>query len=428
VKVRPAAALVGDVAVPGVKSVTHRALLLGAIADGETEIRNFGRAGDTESTVAAVRALGVGVEDVDVDTVVVHGVGLRGLRPPDAPIDCGNAGTLMRLLAGILAGQDGEFVLTGDESLTSRPMERIAEPLRAMGAEVDTEDGRPPLRVRGGKLRPIAYELPVASAQVKSCVLLAGLYAEDGPTSVVERGAQTRDHTERMLAAMGARVQSSPRQASVWPVEGLRPLQLELAGDFSSAAPFLVAAALLAGSELRVHGVNVNTTRTGFLDVLERMGARVTIFNRRSVAGEPAGDVEVRPAPLVAVTVEAGEVPRLIDELPLVALAGTHARGTSVVRGATELRTKESDRIATVVGGLRALGARISERPDGFEVTGVPRRLRGGRMSAHGDHRLAMLGAVAGLASVDGVDVEGAEAAAISFPGFFELLESVTRR
>jgi 3-phosphoshikimate 1-carboxyvinyltransferase len=427
VKVRPAAALVGDVAVPGVKSVTHRALLLGAIADGETEIRNFGRAEDTESTLAAVRALGVRVDEVDVDTFVVHGVGLRGLRAPGGPIDCGNAGTLMRLLAGILAGQEGEFTLTGDESLSSRPMERIAEPLRAMGAEVETEDGRAPIVIRGGSLRPISYELPVASAQVKSCVLLAGLYADDGPTSVVEREVQTRDHTERMLAAMGARVRSSPRQASVWPVERLQPLQLEVAGDFSSAAPFLVAAALLNGSALRVHGVNVNPTRTGLLDVLERMGTRVTVYNRRSVGGEPAGDIEVKPAPLVAVTVEADEVPSLIDELPLVALAATHARGTSVVRGAGELRAKESDRIATVVSGLRALGARVVERPDGFEVTGVPQRLRGGRMSAHGDHRLAMLGAIAGLASVDGVEVEGAEAAAISFPGFFELLGSVAK-
>ena len=428
-KVRPAAALVGDVAVPGVKSVTHRALLLGAIAEGETEIRNFGRAQDTESTVRALLALGVVVDELDVDTVVVHGVGLRGLCAPAEPIDCGNAGTLLRLLAGIVAGQHGEFTLTGDESLRSRPMERIAEPLRAMGAEVETTDGRPPVIVRGGRaLHPISYKLPVASAQVKSCVLLAGLYADRGPTTVVELGAQTRDHTERMLSAMGARVRSSPRQASVWPVERLRPLQLEVAGDFSSAAPFLVGAALLAGSEVRVHGVNLNPTRTGLLDVLERMGARVTVFNRRAVGGEPAGDVEVRPAPLVAVTIEADEVPKLVDELPLVALAGTHARGTSVIRGAGELRAKESDRIATVVEGLRALGARISERPDGFEVAGVPQRLRGGRLRAHGDHRLVMLGAVAGLASVNGVDVEGAEAAAISFPGFFELLDSVTRR
>jgi len=425
-KIAPAASLVGDVAVPGVKSIAHRALLFGAIADGETTIANFGRSADTESTIAALRALGVSTEEDDV--VRVHGVGLRGLRAPTAPIDCGNAGTLMRLLAGILAGQQGEFVLVGDESLSSRPMERIAEPLRKMGADVETTDGHAPLTIRGGALHPISYELPVASAQVKSCVLLAGLYADDGPTTAIEKGAQTRDHTERMLRAMGARVQSSPRQASVWPAETLQPLDIDLAGDFSAAAPLLVAAALLSGSELRVHGVNLNPTRTGLLDVLGRMGARVTVFNRRSVGGEPAGDVQVNAAPLVATEVDAKEVPLLIDELPLLALVATHARGTTRVRGAEELRAKEADRITHVVDGLRAVGGRITARDDGFVVAGVPRRLRGGRMHAHGDHRLAMLGAVAGLVSSEGVDVEGADAVAISFPGFFELLDSVTRR
>jgi 3-phosphoshikimate 1-carboxyvinyltransferase len=282
--------------------------------------------------------------------------------------------------------------------------------------------------IRGGRIRPISYELPVASAQVKSCVLLAGIYADGGPTTVVEKGAQTRDHTERMLRAMGARVRSSPRQASIWPVDSLRPLDIEVAGDFSSAAPLFVAAALLSGSELRVHGVNVNPTRIGLLDVLERMGARVTVFNRRSVGGEPAADVQITAAPLVATEVEADEVPLLIDELPLLALAATHARGTTRVRGAEELRAKEADRITHVVDSLRAFGARISARDDGFDVVGVPRRLRGGRMNAHGDHRLAMLAAIAGLVSREGVDVEGADAVAISFPGFFELLESVTRR
>ena len=427
-KVQPAAAIVGDVAVPGVKSIAHRALLLGAIADGETTIANFGRSGDTESTIGALRALGVEIDEDADDRLRVHGAGLRGLRAPVGPVDCGNAGTLFRLLAGILAGQEGEFTLVGDASLSARPMERIAEPLRHMGAHVQTTDGHAPLTIRGGPLEPIRYELPVASAQVKSCVLLAGLYAADGPTVVVEKGMPTRDHTERMLRAMGAHVQSSPREARVWPTNRLAPLEVDMAGDFSAAAPFLVAAALLSGSELRVHGVNLNPTRTGLLDVLERMGARVTIFNRHDVGGEPAGDVEMRPAELVATEVGAKEVPSLIDELPLLALAATHARGTTRVSGAEELRAKEADRISHVVDGLRAVGARITERPDGFDVTGVPQRLRGGRLGAHGDHRLAMLGAVAGLVSQQGVDVEGAEAVAISFPGFLELLESVTRR
>ncbi len=428
-KIEPAAALVGDVAVPGTKSISHRALLFGAIADGESDIRNFGRAGDTESTIAALRALGVEVLDDDVDHVRVRGVGLRGLRAPEQPIDCGNAGTLLRLLAGILAGQGGTFVLTGDESLGSRPMERIAEPLRLMGAAVETVDGHAPVTIDGGApLKPISYALPVASAQVKSCVLLAGLYAGDGPTVVVERGTQTRDHTERLLRMQGARVQSSPRQAGVWPVEHLSSLSVDVPGDFSSAAPLIVAATLLAGSELRIHDLNLNPTRTGLLDVLERMGARVAVFNRRTLAGEPAGDLDVRSAELTATKITAQEVPRLVDELPLFALAAGMAHGESRVEGAQELRAKESDRIETVTISLKALGIRISARQDGFGVRGVATRPKGGGMGSHGDHRLAMLGAIAGLVSRDGVDVKDAEAVAISFPGFFELLESVTRR
>ena len=428
-RVEPAAALVGDVAVPGTKSISHRALLLGAIADGETDVRNFGRAGDTESTIAALRALGVEVVEDDVDRVRVRGVGLRGLRVPEHPLDCGNAGTLLRLLAGILAGQEGTFVLTGDASLASRPMERIAEPLQLMGARVETVDGHAPVTLRGGvPLKPISYALPVASAQVKSCVLLAGLYAGRGPTVVVERGVQTRDHTERLLKLQGARVQSSPRQAGVWPVERLSPLSLDIPGDFSSAAPLIVAATLLAGSELRIHDVNLNPTRTGLLDVLERMGARIAVFNRRTLAGEPAGDLDVRPAELTATMIKADEVPRLIDELPLFALAAGMARGESRVEGAQELRAKESDRIETVTTSLKALGIRISACRDGFRVRGVATRPSGGGMDSHGDHRLAMLGAIAGLVSRDGVGVGGAEAVAISFPGFFELLESVTKR
>jgi 3-phosphoshikimate 1-carboxyvinyltransferase len=404
-------------------------LLFGALAEGESEIRNFGRSGDTESTARALRVLGVSVDDADFDVVRVHGVGLRGLREPDAPVDCGNAGTLMRLLAGVLAGQTGTFVLVGDASLSFRPMERITVPLLKMGARVDTTDGHAPVTVYGGAaLHPISYELPVASAQVKSCVLLAGLYAEGGPTVVVERGAQTRDHTERLLKMMGVRVQSSPRQASVWPAQRLLPLSIDVPGDFSSAAPLIVAATLLSGSELRIHDVNLNPTRTGFLDVLERMGARVAVFNRRTLAGEPAGDLDVRSAQLTATTVRADEVPLLIDELPLFALAAGMAHGDSRVEGAQELRAKESDRIETVTTSLKRLGIRISARHDGFGVRGVATRPKGGGMGSAGDHRLAMLGAIAGLVSREGVEIEGAEAVAISFPGFFELLESVTRR
>ena len=425
--VAPASALRGAVAVPGDKSISHRAVLLGAIADGESEIRGFGRSADTESTIAAVRTLGVEAEESE-DALRVRGTGLRGLRSRGSLIDCGNAGTLARLLAGILAGQDGQrFELTGDESLSARPMDRVAEPLTQMGAHVETEEGHLPLRIQAGPLRPIRYELPVASAQVKSCVLLAGLFADDGPTTVVEP-APSRDHTERMLRAAGVRLRIGPKGIAVWPAERLEPLSIEVPGDFSAAAPFIVAATLLPGSELVVAGVGLNPTRTGLLDALERMGARISVFNRRTTGGEPVGDLHVAHAELVATEIRPEEVPRLVDELPLFALAAGMARGSSRVRGARELRAKETDRIETVTTSLRALGIRIRERDDGFGVRGVPTRPKGGGMHSRGDHRIAMLGAVAGLVSREGVRVEGAGVVAISFPGFYELLDSVTER
>ena len=425
-RIEPASALVGHIAVPGDKSVSHRALLVGAIAEGETQVTGFGRSADTEATLAAVRALGVRVDEHDVDALTVDGAGLRGLRPPPAPIDCGNAGTLMRLLAGMLAGQEGRFDLTGDASLRSRPMERIAVPLARMGARVETDAGRPPLVVEGAALQGIEYELPVASAQVKSCVLLAGLYAR-GETTVVEP-LPTRDHTERMLAAAGAPLRHAANRISLRAAERLALGQVTVPGDFSAAAPFVVAATLVPGSDVTIHGVGVNPRRTGLLDVLGRMGARITAFNRRRAGGEPVADLEVRAAPLVATAISPTEVPSLVDELPLVALASACARGETVVKRARELRVKESDRIETVTTGLRALGVRISASDDGFRVRGVPTRPRGGGMASDGDHRIAMLGAVAGLVSREGVDVRGADSVAVSFPGFFELLESVTQR
>ena len=427
VKLEPAASLVGHVAVPGDKSISHRAVLLGAISDGETRIHGFGRSEDTESTIAAVRALGVEVYEADDETLRVFGAGLRGLKAPAEPIDCGNAGTLMRLLPGILAGQEGRFVLTGDESLRSRPMERIAEPLRRMGVSVETTEGRAPLEIEGGEVQPLSYELPVASAQVKSAVLLAGLFPREGETTVVEP-MPTRDHTESLLAAAGVRVQRRSGSASIWPAERLELDEVEIPGDFSSAAPFLVAATLLAGSRLTIHGVNLNPRRTGLLEVLKRMGANTTVFNRRRIAGEPAGDLDVRPAELVGTEVGAGEVPLLVDELPLFALLAAHARGDSRLSGAAELRAKESDRIEAVVEGLRRVGAHIRETPDGFVVRGVPARLRGGSIDARGDHRIAILAAVAGISSRDGVEIKGAESAAVSFPGFYDLLENLAMR
>jgi 3-phosphoshikimate 1-carboxyvinyltransferase len=425
--VEPAVSVRGDLAVPGDKSISHRALLVGAIADGESEVEGLGVSEDVLATVEAVRALGVEVE-LDGDRARVHGQGLRGLRAPAGPIDCGNAGTLMRLLAGVLAGQEGRFELVGDESLSRRPLERVAEPLELMGARVETTDGHAPLVVEGGALRAIRYELPVASAQVKSCVLLAGLFAREGPTTVLEP-APSRDHTERMLEGAGARVGRKPGAPSVSPVDRLRPLQLEIPGDISSAAPFLVATCALAGSELRVHGVGVNPTRTGFLSVLERMGARISVFNRRVSGGEPVADLEVGAAELVGTTVAPAEVPLLVDELPLFALVAGLARGESVVRGAQELRVKESDRIETVKNVLRPLGIRIETANDGFRVRGVPSRPKGGGVvDAGGDHRISMLAAVAGLVSREGVRIEGAESVAVSFPDFFAMLESIAIR
>jgi 3-phosphoshikimate 1-carboxyvinyltransferase len=426
-KIEPAASIEGAIAVPGVKGISQRAVLLGAVADGESKIDGFGRAADTETALSVVRQLGAEVDDDDAETVRVRGVGLRGLRAPDVPIDFGNAGTVLRLAAGLLAGQEGRFELVGDESLSSRPQERIAEPLRQMGARVETTDGHAPVVIEGGGLKPIRYEPPMASAQVKSAVLLAGLLADGGTTRVVERNL-TRDHTERLLRELGVSVRRRASEISVAPVDSLPPVNIRIAGDFSSAAPFVLAATLLSGSELLVQGVNVNPLRTGFLDVLERMGANIAVFNRRIESGEPVADLEVRSAPLTATQVDAGEVPRLIDELPLVALAAALARGETVVRGAGELRVKETDRIETVTISLKALGVRIAASDDGFRVRGVPSRPRGGGMGSFGDHRLAMLGAIAGLVSREGVRLEDAEAVAISFPGFFDLLESITQR
>ena len=425
-KIEPAVRIDGHIGVPGDKSISHRALLVGAICEGETRVLHFGRSADTESTLGVVRDLGVQVDEEDVDTLVVHGVGLRGLRPPAEPLDCGNAGTLARLVTGILAFQPGSFELVGDESLSRRPMLRVVEPLARMGASIEATDGRLPLAIDGAALHGITYELPVASAQVKSAILLAGLGAR-GATTVVEP-VPTRDHTELMLQAAGARVRRKGNAVTIEPPARLHLPEVDVPGDISSAAPFLVLAALLPGSTLTVHDLHLNPRRTGLLDVLERMGVDVGVLNKRRVAGELVGDVEITGKPLAATRIDAEEVPRLVDELPLVALLAAFAHGTTVISGAEELRAKESDRIDAVATGLRSVGVRIEARPDGLVVRGTPSRPRGGRMDAHGDHRIAMLGAVAGAVSREGVQVEGAESVAVSFPGFFDLLDSVAQR
>jgi 3-phosphoshikimate 1-carboxyvinyltransferase len=428
VRIEPATAVVGHIGVPGDKSISHRAVLLGAVGEGDTRVEGFGRSEDTESTIRAVRALGVEVVEEDVDVLVVRGVGLRRLQAPAEPIDCGNAGTLLKLLMGLLAGQEGEFVLSGDESLRSRPVEDVAEALRRMGARVETTDGRPPVRIEGADLRSAEHRLERASAQTKSALLLAGVQADGGRT-VVREPQFTRDHTETMLRAGGVPISRSGRAVSVGRAESLRLGEVAVPGDISSAAPFVAAATLVPSSELSIHGVGANPFRTAFLEVLVRMGGRIASFDKRRLGGEAVADLEVRSAALTAATVRKAEVPRMIDELPLFALVAGMARGESIVRGAAQLREKETDRIETVTNVLRSLGVRITASEDGFRARGVPTRPKGGgAVSSGGDHRIAMVAAVAGLASREGVELQDPESVAVSFPGFFDLLESVTQR
>jgi 3-phosphoshikimate 1-carboxyvinyltransferase len=425
-RVAPAGALVGELTVPGDKSISHRAVMVGALSDDRVTVTGFGASADTLATVDAFRSMGVPIERVGDDRLVIEGVGMRGLREPNGVIDVRNAGTLMRILPGILAGQSGTFVLDGDDSIRRRPMQRIADPLAQMGVRLETSDGMPPVTLHAdGRVQPLSFRPAVASAQVKSCVLFAGLYAEQGMT-VVEEPIITRDHTERMLQRAGVPVDRRPGRVAVSPVRELVLPEIPVPGDFSSAAPFIAAATILQGSNLTLRDISINPTRTGMLAVLERMGARVGLFGRRWSAGEPVADIEVRPAELVATDIEAEMVPSLIDELPLLVLLASFAHGTTTIRGAGELRVKESDRIRTVVELMNLIGGHVTELQDGFRVLGVPHRLRGGQVDAAGDHRIAMLGAIAGVCSQQGVSVEGAEALAVSFPDFAERLAAVS--
>jgi 3-phosphoshikimate 1-carboxyvinyltransferase len=418
----PAHGLSGELRPPPDKSLSHRAALLGAMASEPVRISGYLHAADTQSTLQAVQALGALVE-VGEQEVVVRGAGLREAREPDGPIDVGNAGTLMRLLPGWLAAQEGRsFTLDGDESIRRRPVDRIVAPLSHMGAQLSARDGRlPPLQIRGAHLRSISCELEVASAQVKSCVLLAAL-AADGATTVGEP-SRSRDHTERMLLRAGVAIHRHGRHVTVVNADELLLEPLSIPGDPSSAAFLVAAGVLVPGSRLLLRDVGVNWTRTGFLRILRRMrGIVLGDLEDESgelIAEEPVSDLDVAHGALEGTVVEGEEVPLAIDELPLVALLGCFAEGETVVRGAQELRVKESDRIAGVVEGLRGLGADIEATPDGFAVRGGE-GLRGGTLEARGDHRMAMLGAVAGLASREGVEVLGMDAAAVSYPGFVE--------
>jgi 3-phosphoshikimate 1-carboxyvinyltransferase len=416
----------GSLRPPADKSISHRAALIAAMGEGETRVEGYLDAADTRSTLGAVATLGARVEaGADLASELrIHGIGLRG--PAPAAIDVGNAGTLLRLLPGWLAGQEGgEWTLDGDDSIRQRPVDRVAIPLREMGADLRCREERlPPLEISGAPLRGIEYELPVASAQVKSCVLFAGLLAE-GETRVVEP-LRSRDHTERMLHAAGAKVELIDDAVVIQPAEQLEPERIVVPGDPSSAAFFVVAALLVRDSEIVLEGVGVNPTRIGLLSILNRMGAGIGIEEREDVGGEPVADLHVRPMPLVGEVVEGLDIPFAIDELPLIALAACFAEGTTVIRDATELRHKESDRIATVTAALTALGGHVEETSDGMVITGTG-GLRGGTIDSHGDHRIAMLGAVAGLASREGVEVQGMGAAAVSYPGFEADLATLLR-
>ena len=420
--VEPSAAITGSIRVPGDKSISHRALMFGAIASGTTHVTGFLEGEDCLSTLKAVAKLGVKVHRPAPGEVRVEGVGLRGFTAPDSVLDMGNAGTAMRLFMGLMSAQPFDTELVGDASLMRRPMERVARPLRTMGAQIDTRDGHPPVRIRGGaKLQGIRYDMPMASAQVKSAVLLAGLYAQ-GETTVVEP-AVTRDHTERMLQGFGAEVVARGGTVTVRPPQRLESTNIAVPGDFSSAAFFIVAACVGAREPVVIEGVGVNPTRTGLLEMLSLMGADLRLINHRSAGAEPVADIEIRPAQLRGVRVPERLVPLAIDEFPAFFIAAACAAGETLVTGAEELRVKESDRIAVMARGLDAIGVRNEVLPDGLRIEGG--RFGGGVVDSHGDHRVAMSFAVASLRAAAPIEIRDVANVATSFPGFADLARSV---
>ena len=413
----PAAAVGGTITVPGDKSISHRSLMLGAIAEGRTIVRGFLRGEDCLATQAALEALGVPIETSADGTIAVDGVGMRGLKRAAGVLDFGNSGTGIRLMMGLLAGQAFETALTGDASLRQRPMERVAAPLRDMGAHIATTDGKPPIRITGSPgLRAIDYTLPVASAQIKSALLLAGLYARG--TTIVRSPGPSRDHTERMLLAMGVEVaqDEAAHTVSLTGPASLRAVELDVPADFSSAAFFIVAGCLAAHDGLTITNVGINPTRIGLLSILERMGARIELVNRRVVGAEPVADVRVAKSALRGIDVPVELVPLAIDEFPILFVAAAAATGTTTVRGAAELRAKETDRLAVMAENLRAVGVRVEELPDGLVVHGGA--VGGGRVDARGDHRIAMSFAVASLGAGGPIEIDNTAEVATSFPGF----------
>ncbi|MEO1201819.1 MAG: 3-phosphoshikimate 1-carboxyvinyltransferase [Pseudomonadota bacterium] len=421
--IEPAAVGDATVRVPGDKSISHRAIMLGSIAEGTSHVRGFLPGEDCLATLRAFRAMGVAITSIDETSLSIEGVGLDGLRAPGARLDLGNSGTAMRLMAGLLAGQSFDTELVGDASLSGRPMDRIIEPLTRMGAVIESDcDGTPPLQIRGGlRLGAIDYVLPVASAQVKSCVLLAGLYA-DGETSVTEP-AVTRDHTERMLRTLGATVRSRGGQVSVSARPRLKGAELEVPGDLSSAAFVVLAALLGTDSEVTIRSVGVNPSRTGVLDILKSMGADIELLNPRSLGAEPVADLRVRSSALEGTRVDPGLVSLAIDEFPVLFVAAAAAKGETVFDGLAELRVKESDRVAAMAEGLAAMGIEVEENDDGAIVRGGT--LGGGTVDSHDDHRIAMALSVAATVASGPVRVRDVDNVATSFPGFVDLLSGL---
>jgi 3-phosphoshikimate 1-carboxyvinyltransferase len=418
----PGEAVAGTLRVPGDKSISHRSIILSSIADGVSQVTGFLQGEDSLNTIAAFRQMGVSIER-DQDRVRVEGVGLNGLRAPSGDLQMGNSGTAMRLLLGLLAGQSFAACLVGDASLSSRPMLRVIEPLQSMGARIDSQPGgRAPLRVHASRgLRAIEYDMPVASAQVKSCLLLAGLYATG--VTVVREPATTRDHSERMLRACGCELDIDGAEIRMAGGQALAACDVEVPADISSAAFFLVAASIAPGSDLSLQHVGVNPTRTGVIDILRLMGARIELQNPRVVGGEPVADIRVQSAPLHAIDIPRELVPLAIDEFPVLFIAAACATGTTRLRGAEELRVKESDRIQVMADGLAILGIEARVQPDGIEIDGG--QLGGGRVESHGDHRIAMAFSVASLRASREISIDDCANVNTSFPGFAELARRV---
>lgn len=423
ITIQPARALKGELTVPGDKSISHRSIMLGAIANGVTTVRGFLRGEDNMSTMHAFRAMGVRIDD-DGETLAIHGRGLHGLQEPGDVLDCGNSGTTIRLITGLLSGQSFFSVVTGDQYLRKRPMKRVVEPLSRMGARISgrNQGSLAPLAINGGGLRAIEYESPVSSAQIKSSIMLAGLYA-DGATTVREPSL-SRDHSERMFRLFGASLERFENGVTVRGGAELNAQEVSVPGDISSAAFFIVAALITPNSEVLIRNVGINPTRTGVIDILTEMGGRIELLDQRELSGEPVADLLVRTSSLKGITISGSVVPRAIDEFPVICVAAACAEGVTSVRDAKELRVKETDRISAMATNLRALGVVVTETEDGMDICGAE-NISGGQVESFGDHRIAMSMAIAAQVATDAVTIQDTDCVATSFPTFFPLLEKV---